>query len=49
VALKRDTLILGLGLSGKLRRGTELFADVQLEHNGRQSSAGVLVGLRANW
>lgn len=49
VALKRDTLILGLGLSGDLRRGTELFADVQLEHNGRQSSAGVLVGLRANW
>ncbi len=49
VALKRDTLILGLGLSGDLRRGTELFADVQLEHNSRQSNAGVLVGLRANW
>ena len=49
VALKRDTLILGLGVSGNLNRGTELFADVQVEHNSRQLNAGVLVGLRASW
>lgn len=49
VALERDTLILGLGVSGNLRRGTELFADVQVEHNSRQFNAGVLVGLRASW
>lgn len=49
VALKRDTLIVGLGANGSISSGVDLFADVQFEHNSRQHNAGVLVGLRANW
>jgi len=49
VALKRDTLILGLGATGHIGKGLDLFADVQAEHNSRQNKLAVLVGLRARW
>jgi len=48
-ALKRDTLILGLGATGSISKGVDLFADVQAEHNSRQNNLAVLVGLRARW
>jgi outer membrane autotransporter protein len=47
--LKRDTLILGLGASGSISKGMDLFADVQAEHNSRQNNLAVLAGLRARW
>lgn len=47
--LKRDTLILGLGASGSIDKGVDLFADVQTEHNSRQNNLAVLAGLRARW
>ena len=46
-ALKRDTLILGLGASGSLSKGMDLFADVQAEHNSAQRKLALLVGLRS--
>jgi outer membrane autotransporter protein len=49
VALKRDTLILGMGATGRVGHGVDLFADVQAEHNSRQNNLAVLVGLRARW
>lgn len=49
VALKRDSLILGLGAAGAIAQGVDLFADVQLEHNARQRQAAVMLGLRASW
>ncbi|MCY1163446.1 outer membrane autotransporter barrel domain protein [compost metagenome] len=48
-ALKRDTLILGLGASGSIQKNMALFADVQAEHNSRQNNLALLVGLRARW
>lgn len=47
--LKRDTLILGLGASGSISKGVDLFADVQAEHNSAQRNLAVLVGLRSRW
>ncbi|MES2050441.1 MAG: autotransporter domain-containing protein [Pseudomonadota bacterium] len=49
VALKRDTLIVGLGASGSLQKNVDLFADVQAEHNSRQNNLALLVGLRVRW
>ncbi len=49
VALKRDTLILGLGASGNIRKNFDLFADVQAEHNSIQSNLALLLGLRVRW
>jgi outer membrane autotransporter protein len=49
VALKRDTLILGLGASGSVSKNFDLFADVQAEHNSLQRNVAVLVGLRGRW
>jgi outer membrane autotransporter protein len=48
-ALKRDTLILGLGASGSIGKGMDFFADVQAEHNSAQRNLAVLVGLRRRW
>jgi outer membrane autotransporter protein len=48
-ALKRDTLILGLGASGSIGKGVDLFADVQAEQNSAQRKLAVLVGLRSRW
>ena len=47
--LKRDTLIFGLGASGSISKGVDLFADVQAEHNSAQRNLAVLVGLRSRW
>ncbi|MEO8023509.1 autotransporter domain-containing protein [Polaromonas sp.] len=49
VALKRDTLILGLGASGSISQGVDLFADLQAEHNSRQNKLAVLMGVRVRW
>jgi len=49
VALKRDTLILGLGAIGSAGKGVDLFADVQLEHNQRQRNLSALMGVRVRW
>ncbi|HEY6773328.1 MAG TPA: autotransporter domain-containing protein, partial [Oxalicibacterium sp.] len=49
VALKRDTLVLGLGASGSIGKGVELFADVQAEHNSAQRNLALLGGLRSRW
>jgi outer membrane autotransporter protein len=48
-ALKRDTLILGLGASGSISKGMDFFADVQAEQNSAQRTLAVLVGLRSRW
>jgi outer membrane autotransporter protein len=48
-ALKRDTLILGLGASGSIVKGVDLFADVQAEHNSVQRHLAMLVGVRSRW
>jgi len=47
--LKRDTLILGLGASGSIAKGIDLFADVQAEYNAAQRNLAMLVGLRSRW
>jgi outer membrane autotransporter protein len=47
--LKRDTLILGLGATGSISKGMDLFADVQAEHNSAQRNVAVLMGLRSRW
>jgi outer membrane autotransporter protein len=49
VALKRNTLVLGLGASGRVGQGVELFADVQAEHNSAQRNLAFLGGLRSRW
>ncbi|MEO8024683.1 autotransporter domain-containing protein, partial [Polaromonas sp.] len=49
VAPKRDTLILGLGASGRVGHGVDLFADVQFEHNQRQRNLSALMGVRVRW
>jgi outer membrane autotransporter protein len=48
-ALKRDTLILGLGATGSISKGIDLFADVQAEFNTAQRNVALLVGLRSRW
>jgi outer membrane autotransporter protein len=48
-ALKRDTLILGLGATGSIGKGVDLFADVQAEFNAAQRNVAMLVGLRSRW
>jgi outer membrane autotransporter protein len=47
--LKRDTLILGMGATGSISQGIDLFADVQAEFNAAQRNFAVLVGLRSRW
>ena len=47
--LKRDTLILGLGASGSIAKGIDLFADIQAEYNAAQRNLAMLVGLRSRW
>ena len=47
--LTRDSLILGLGATGSISRGINLFTDLQIEHNSKQRNVAVLVGLRSRW
>ncbi len=49
VDLKRDTLLLGLGLSGEVRKRVSVFGDVQMNYNSRQRGAVALAGVRAAW
>ncbi|WP_411883674.1 autotransporter domain-containing protein [Polaromonas sp. YR568] len=49
VALKRDSLVLGLGVSGQVGKGFTLVADAQLEGNARQRNLGFFVALRGAW
>ena len=48
-ALGRDTLTLGLGLSGRIAQRTDLFADVQSLNGSRQRRIGIMVGVRSRW
>jgi outer membrane autotransporter protein len=48
-ALKRDSLVLGLGVSGQVGKGLTLVADAQLEGNARQRNLGFFVALRGAW
>ncbi|MBE0621830.1 MAG: autotransporter domain-containing protein, partial [Burkholderiales bacterium] len=49
VALKRDSVILGFGVSGELRKGISLYADAQMETNSRQRNTALFLGLRGVW
>lgn len=49
VALKRDSLVLGLGVSGQIRKGFERVADGALEVKARQRNLAVAVALRGVW
>lgn len=49
VALKRDSLVLGLGVSGRIRKGFTLVADTQFEGNARQRNLAFFVALRGAW
>ncbi len=49
VALKRDSLALGLGVSGQLGRGFTLTADAQWEGNAQQRNLAFFVALRGAW
>ncbi|RZJ25812.1 MAG: autotransporter domain-containing protein [Haliea sp.] len=49
VALKRDSLALGLGVSGALSKGFTLTADAQWEGNSQQRNLALFVALRAAW
>ena len=49
VALKRDGAVLGLGLSGDLRRNLALFGDAVVEVRNKQSNATLFVGGRYTW
>ena len=48
-ALKRDSLALGLGVSGQLRKGFTLTADAQWEGNTQQRNLAFFVALRGAW
>lgn len=48
-SLKRDSLALGLGVSGQLRKGFTLTADAQWEGNTQQRNLALLVALRGAW
>lgn len=47
--LKRDTLILGMGATGSIAKGVDLFADLQADYNAAQRKLAMLVGLRSRW
>lgn len=47
--LKRDSLLLGLSVSGEVRKGTSMLGDVQLNYNSRQQGVAALMGVRSSW
>jgi outer membrane autotransporter protein len=49
VELKRDSLVLGIGVSGSVTKELTLFADLQIDHNSRQRSHAAFVGVRGAW
>ena len=49
VNLQRDGAVLGLGLSGELRRNLALFGDVAVETRSKQTNATLQVGARYTW
>ena len=49
VSLKRDGVVLGLGVSGEARRNLALFGDVSAELRNGQSNVTVFVGARHTW
>lgn len=49
VALNANTVILGVGASGRIHDNFNLFADLQTEQNARQRNLALLMGLRGKW
>ena len=49
VRLERDMLTAGLTLAGKVSKGTELFVDLQLDGNSRQTAYAAYAGVRMQW
>ena len=49
VALNANTMILGVGASGRIHDNLNLFADLQTEQNARQRNLSLLMGLRGKW
>ena len=49
VELKRDSLVLGIGASGEVRKDWQLFADAQADVNARQRGYSFFVGVRGAW
>ena len=49
VNLKRDGAVLGVGVSGELRRNLALFGDVAVETRSKQTNATLQVGARYIW
>ena len=49
VDLKRDGVVLGLGLSGQARRNLSVFGDVNAELRNGQSNVTLFVGARQTW
>ncbi len=46
---RRDGAVLGVGVSGELRRNLALFGDVAVETRSKQSNATLQVGARYTW
>ncbi|MEO8388480.1 autotransporter domain-containing protein [Polaromonas sp.] len=49
VALNANTVILGVGASGRIHDNFKLFADLQTEQNARQRNLALLMGVRGKW
>ena len=49
VNLQRDGAVLGVGVSGELRRNLALFGDAAVEARSKQSNATLQVGARYTW
>ncbi|WP_411882996.1 autotransporter domain-containing protein [Polaromonas sp. YR568] len=49
VALNANTLVAGVGVSGRIHDTLDLFADLQAEHNARQRNLALLMGVRGKW
>jgi hypothetical protein len=49
VALNANTVILGVGASGRIHENFNLFADLQTEQNARQRNLALLMGVRGKW
>lgn len=49
VALNANTVVLGVGVSGRIHDNFNLFADLQTEQNARQRNLALLMGVRGKW
>ncbi len=49
VALNANTVVFGVGVSGRIHDNLNLFADLQTEQNARQRNLALLMGVRGKW